>query len=359
MRLKRKVRNILIIILVFLGVLLISLFGVYQYMVSPVSNSKESIVVEIPSGTSSSEIGKILEDKGLIRNHDLFVLYIKLTKQTSLKASTYEFSPNMGLEKIVKILVEGNSYNPDNVTITFKEGLNMRQIATLISNNTTHTYDDVINKMVDPTFIDSLITEYWFLTDEIKNTNIYYPLEGYLFPDTYQFVNKDVTIEEIVKTMLNKMNDVLEEHKEEIKKSTFSIHQLLTLASVVELEGVGEIDRDMIAQVFYNRLDSGWSLGSDVTACYAFKVEIKDCNDNVDYQKYNPYNTRSSQMAGKLPIGPICNPSKNSILGSISPKEHNYYYFVADKYKKVYFTRNEREHLAKIQEIKNKGEWPW
>lgn len=343
----------------FFGCLLIGLFGIYEYQISPVSDSSEKVTLEIPTGTSTKEIGKLLKESGLIRNQDFFVLYVKLNGKSSLKASTYEFSPNMGLEKIVNALVEGNHYNPDNVTITFKEGMNIRQIAILISENTNHTYEEFMAKMTDMEYIDALIDQYWFLTDEIKNEAIYYPLEGYLFPNTYQFQNKDVMIEEIIKTMLDEMDDVLTQDKAKIEKSNFTIHQLLTLASVVELEGVGEEDRDMIAQVFYNRLESGWSLGSDVTACYAFQVDIKNCNDNVDYNKYNPYNTRSSQMAGKLPIGPICNPSLNSILGSISPKDHDYFYFVADKYKKVYFTKTEKEHLAIIQEIKNKGEWPW
>lgn len=360
LRLKTKVKKAIIIFLGGLGGLMLLTAFTWLYLTSPTGKSDKLIVVEIPSGASRKKIGEILKEKKLIRSSNFFYIYINLTGDNNLKASTYEFSKSMGLIEIVNHLVEGNNYNPNNVTITFKEGLNIRQIARLIEEKTNHTYDEVMAKMVDSDFIDSLIKKYWFLTDEIKNENIYYPLEGYLFPDTYQFASKDVTINEIVITMLNQMEKVLNNNKEKIEKNEFSLHELLTLASIVELEGVGEDDRDMIAQVFYNRLNAGWSLGSDVTACYAFKIEIKDCNDNVDYNKYNPYNTRNKTlMAGKLPVGPICNPSSNSILGSISPKNHNYFYFVADKYKKVYFTKNLNEHNKKIQEIKDKGEWPW
>lgn len=359
MRLKKKVKRALIISLAVLGGGLVTVGGVYQYQISPMSKTSEKVTVEIPSGTGTIEIGKILKENDLIHSKNFFVLYLKLTGKSNLKASVYELDKNMNLKEIVGILTEGNNYNPDNVTITFQEGMNVRQIATLISEKTSHSYEEVMDKMQDDIFIDSLIEKYWFLTDEIKNEEIYYPLEGYLFPNTYQFASKDVSIEEIITTMLDEMGKVLKEEEQEIKKSSFTIHQLLTLASIVELEGVNDDDRDMIAQVFYNRLDAGWSLGSDVTACYAFQIDIENCNDNVDYAQYNPYNTRSIEMAGKLPVGPICNPSKNSILGSVMPKEHDYYYFVADKYKNVYFTKTEQEHLAVIDEIKSKGDWPW
>ncbi len=359
LKLKKKVRNTIIIIPIALIALLGILFLVYQYQLSPISKNDDAVIVEIPAGTNTEEIGTILSKNHLIRSKNFFVLYLKLNKINTIKASTYELNENMSLPEIVKIISKGNSYNPDAITITFKEGLNVRQIAQLIADTTNHSYEEVMTVMQDGDFIDRMIDEYWFLTDEIKNSDIYYPLEGYLFPNTYQFMNKEVSIEEIITTMLDEMDQVLTEDQKEISKSNLSIHELLTLASIVELEGVGDTDRDMIAGVFYNRLAAGWSLGSDVTACYAFQVNIDECNDDVDYTKYNPYNTRSSAMAGKLPVGPICNPSKNSILGSISPKEHDYYYFVADKYKKVYFTKTEQEHQQKIAEIKKRGDWPW
>ncbi len=359
LKLKKSVRRTLIIALIILG-LIISGIGVYQYQLSPVGKKDtEVITVEIPSGSGNKKIGQILKDKGLIRSTGAFLVYIKLNGITNLKASTYDLSLNMSLKEIVAILAKGNTYNPNVVRLTFKEGLNIRQVALEIASKTNHSYDEIISKMQDETFIDTLINKYWFLTDEIKDSDIYYPLEGYLFPDTYEFKNKDVSVGDIITRMLDEMDSVLTEDKKEIDKSSFTIHQLLTLASMVELEGVNDEDRDMIAGVFYNRLNAGWSLGSDVTACYGAKVDIKDCNDSIDYNAYTPYNTRNIQMAGKLPIGPICNPSKNSIIGSISPSKHSYYYFVADKYKRVYFTKTEKEHLAKVQEIKNKGEWPW
>ena len=92
----------------------------------------------------------------------------------------------MTLPEIVDTLEAGTKTNPNNIKITFKEGLNMRGIAKVIDENTDNSYDDVMNLLADTEYIDSLINEYWFLAEEIKNSELYYPLEGYLFPNTYE-----------------------------------------------------------------------------------------------------------------------------------------------------------------------------
>ena len=222
--------------------------------------------------------------------------------------------------------------NPNAVIITFKEGINMRKIASLIEENTKHKKEEVFNLLKDQNYLNELINTYWFLTDDIKNPSIYYSLEGYLFPNTYEFSSKDVDLKEIFKKMLDNMEEKLEPYKTQIASSNYNIHQLLTLASIVELEAARSDDRNGVAGVFYNRLKAGWSLGSDVTTYYAIQIDMneRDLYQN-ELESYNAYNTRSSQMAGKLPVGPICIPSKESIDAAINPKSHNYFYFVADK----------------------------
>ena len=145
---------------------------------SAVTKEDTPVIVEIKEGSINS-IGETLYEKGLIRSTLIFKIYVKMNKINNLKASTYELNKNMDLKTIISTLEKGNAYNPDEIRITFKEGLNVRKIAKLIEEETSNTYDDVINLMADSEYIDSLIAKYWFLTDKIKNSKIYYPLEGY------------------------------------------------------------------------------------------------------------------------------------------------------------------------------------
>ncbi len=158
--------------------------------------------------------------------------------------------------------------------------------------------------------------------------------------------------------MLDQTESVLREYKNNISSSRYSVHELITLASVVEKEGIYKDDRNKIASVFYNRLNSGMSLGSDVTTYYAFKIDMgtRDLTYN-ELNTYNPYNTRGPKMEGKLPVGPISNFSKESFEAVINPDSNDYYYFVADKNGKTYFTKTYAEHQKVIKEIKDSGNW--
>ena len=331
---------------------------IYNYELSPVSRDSEKVIVEIKEGSIYS-IGDTLYKEGLIRNTLIFKVYVKVNGVNSLKASTYELDKNMSLKEIIKVLEAGNGYNPDEITITFKEGLNVRKIAKLVEENTNNSYDDFMKLMNDSDFIDKKIDEYWFLTDSIKNSKIYYPLEGYLFPETYAFLNKDVTVEDIVDTMLKEMGKVLEGYKDKIENSEYNIHELMTLASIVELEGASADDRASVAGVFYNRLHDGWVLGSDVTTYYYLKIDDfkQSLNGNKNlYTCDNAYNTRCTSFVG-LPVGPISNPGKESIDAVINYKKHNYYYFVADCNKKTYLNKDAMGHYNTIQKLKNEGNW--
>ncbi|MDE5831115.1 MAG: endolytic transglycosylase MltG, partial [Clostridia bacterium] len=152
-------------------------------------------------------------------------------------------------------------------------------------------------------YIDSLINEYWFLTDDIKNTDIYYALEGYLFPDTYSFDDKDVSVKDIFKVMLDQMEKVLNKYKVDIQTSGHSVHDILTLASIIENEAIHDEDRKDVSSVLYNRLNARMSLGSDVTTYYAFRIEMGERDlYRSEINTYNPYNTRGPNMEGKLPV---------------------------------------------------------
>ena len=348
-------RKIAIIFLI-IGVLLLGTFGFYQYQVSPTDKSSDAKVeVVVKPGMSTSQIASLLKKKYLIRDEFFFKVYMKLNRRDSIKASTYYLSKNMNLDKIVSLLEKGAS-NTD-ISITFKEGKTIKDYAKVISESTNISEEEFLTKMKDTTYLTSLINSYWFLTDAILDSNIYYGLEGYLAPDTYNFKDKDVTVEEVIKTLLDQEEKNLSSYKDALSK--MNIHEVLTLASMAELEGVKDTDRKLIVGVFQNRLSKGMNLGSDVTTYYAFNQAMdKDLTSEM-FNTYNPYNTRSSAMAGKLPVGPICNPSKESILASINPTSSDYYYFVADKNGNVYYTKTSSEHSAKVKELKEKGDWIW
>ena len=356
MKVKRKPKPLLFILIILI-LFVVGVIGGWFYLISPVDkNNKEKIEIEITSGVTSSQIGSLLEEKGLIRNKLLFKIYLKMNKVNNLKASKYTLSKNMSVEEIIKVLVEGNSYNPDEIKITFKEGIRITDYAEEIEKNTNHTALEFLQLMKDREYVKTFIADYWFLTDEILNQDIYYPLEGYLAPDTYHFKNKDVDIRDIVTTMLKQMGKNLETYKNRIEKNP---HYYITMASIIELEGTNTENKEMIAGVFENRLAAKMSLGSDATTYYGLQLPMTSDLTAEQFNSVNAYNTRSATMAGKMPVGPICNPGKNGIAASVNPTKSDYYYFVADKNKKIYFTKTIAEHNQKVAEIKQKGDWIW
>jgi len=355
-RLKPWVKITLIIISVVTLLLVLCCF-IYKLNIRRVSKSEILKEVEITSGHSYLTISELLKENNLIRSELFYKMYIKLHNPESLQAGKYNLSENMSVKQIVNVLSNGSTYNPNVVSLTFKEGINMRKIASIIAENTDNTEDDVYVTLKDENYLNELIKKYWFISDEIKNKNIYYSLEGYLFPDTYS-VNKSDSVKKILELMLNRMNMKLADYKTEIEASIYSTHEILTLASIIELEAASSNDRAGVAGVFYNRLKSGWSLGSDVTTYYAAKIDMSERDlYQSELNDYNAYNTRNSQMAGRLPVGPICIPGLDSISATSNPTNHNYYYFVADKNKKTYFSKTDAEHNSLVAKLKEQNLW--
>ncbi len=355
---KSKLKYIIIGIIIAIIILILGIILWYKLSIKSVSKESSQVEVEIELGSSVNKIGNILKEKDLIKSVQAFKIYTKLNKVTDFQAGKYTLDKNMELKDIVEVLKTGKVFNSNNIQITFLEGKTMRWYADKIEEMTNNTKEDVYNLLENEEYIDNLINKYWFLTDEIKDEDIYYPLEGYLFPDTYMFEGKDVTVEEIFEKLLDETNTKLSKYKEKIENQNMSVHEIITLASVVEMEGVHDEDRKDIASVFYNRLKQNMALGSDVTTYYACKLEVgeRDLYQN-ELNKYNPYNTRGPRMEGKLPIGPISSVGEASIEAVLEPNETSYLYFVADKNGDVYFTRTNNEHLNMVNELKENGLW--
>ena len=348
-----------IILRIILIVIVISMIGLCTYCyinTRPISNKSEEVVFKIKEGSSNKTIAKLLKKEGLIRNDKFFLLYVKIHNVSDIKAGNYEIDKTSSLKEILKILRKGSNAKNE-VTITFPEGKTMRKIAKIIEENTTNDYDDVFNLLKDKEYINKVISKYWFLDSTILDENIYYPLEGYLAPDTYIF-EINASVEDIFEKMLDQTDVILTKNKDNIKKGNYNVHQILTLASMVESEGVTLDDRKKIAGVFINRLNNSMSLGSDVTTYYAQKIELGERDLYLsEITDDNPYNTRSVSNIGKLPVGPICNPSSEAIESVINYTPSDYLFFVADKNMKVYFSKTESEHNQIISDLKDKGLW--
>ncbi|MGN1298978.1 MAG: endolytic transglycosylase MltG [Candidatus Scatovivens sp.] len=355
-----KLAKIIIITIIILIILFLILLFSYKNSLKPVNSEEngQEIILDIPDGYGVSQISKLLKKNNVIKNDLSFKIYLKLNETKSLQAGKYCFNNGReDVKDIIEKLANGEVFKEE-ITITFIEGKNMRNVAKVIAEKTTNTEEDVFSLLEDKEYIDSLIEKYWFLTNEIKDENIYYPLEGYLLPDTYNFENKNVSVETIFNVILNFMDKYLSQYKEEIENSKLTVHQLLTLASMTELEGKSDEDRAKIIGVFYNRINNKMNLGSDVTTYYAFKVDMGERDlTTKEINTYNPYNTRGPNMNGKIPIGPISNPSKSAINATLNRKDTDAYYFVADKNGKVYFTKTYEEHTKKINELKEKDLW--
>ena len=348
-------------ILIILGVLLVLVIGgfvFYNSSLNTFSKGKE-VIVKIETGFSVKSIIKELERKNIVKNANTCYIYAKMNKYDNLQAGSYNINEGLGCKKTLEIIRSGKIID-DSIKITFVEGKRLKYYAKIIAKKYKYTEDEIINKWQDKTYLKTLINKYWFLTDEILDDSIYYALEGYLYPDTYLF-NKEATIEEITEKLLDMMGKYLEEYKDKVKtlsEKVNSMHKVLTLASIIELEGAKSDDRAGIAGVFYNRLNNNWSLGSDVTTYYAARIDFSDRDlRQAEIEEVNAYNTRPAQMAGKLPIGPICSPNIDSIKAVFNPKKNDYYFFVADKNGKTYFTKTNEEHEAKVRELKSKGLW--
>ena len=361
-----KKKGYIILGIIFLIILIAVISAIIWYNVSikqPNKDSSENIgaIVEIKTGTSTKEILKQLKQNGVIKSDFASKIYIALNEVKGLQAGKYSFTGNETLPEVLDILSSGKVMD-ETVTITFLEGKNMRYIASTIAEKTNNTTNDVYKLLEDKEYIASLIDKYWFLTDKIQNPSIYYPLEGYLYPDTYSFENADVDVKTIFEKMLDKMDKVLTKYKnasgEDSEGQEYSGHEVLTITSIVELEGNNAENRAKIARVIYNRLAANMSLGSDVTTYYAIKVDMGERDlYSKEINTYNAYNTRGPNMEGKLPVGPIASVSEESIKAVLNPAEGDYLYFVADKNGDIYFSNTYEQHQETIATLRKKGLW--
>lgn len=310
---KKKFRPLLLLIL-----LLLVGWIYYSYSLNaPVSNQSavEKFIVE--SGWGSSQIGQQLAASGLIRNAYIFQLYVWQNGiVTKLQSGEYFLDKNLSIKQIADILSRGSGETKE-LTLTFIEGWSNQDISAYLKDKgviQAQEFFDVVQKKV------SWWDEYDILESKPRDLD----LEGYLFPDTYR-VFRDASVTDVVRKMLDNLDAKLTSQiRVEIEKQGKTIHQVLTLASIVEKEVSSDKDRKIVAGIFNKRLEAGIALQADSTVNYVTgKSDARASAADLKIDSlYNTYKYRG------LPPGPIANPSLSSIEAVVYSTPSPYFYFL-------------------------------
>lgn len=349
-------RIVKIIIITILTVMIVGGLGGYFYvrhtLSSVDSSSSETVEVTVPIGSSTNDIARILKEKQIIHNDYIFDMYLKLQNVGELQAGHFEFNQTMDADAVVSTLQEGGEpiFEDIDTTITVIEGTNLEEISELIAEKTPFTAEEFMDLVNDETYIASLSEQFPTLLDGLTEVEgLRYPLEGYLFPATYDYIS-GMSLEDLVTQMVSTMNLEFQAIREDLDQTWMTFHQVLTLASIVEREGITDEDRALIAGVFLNRIEAGMPLQSDITVLYALG-EHKELVTLTDLEVDSPYNL---YMHTGLAPGPYNSPSMSSIMATIYPTYTDYYYFVADLgTQEIYYSTNIDDHNALVEQYVN------
>ena len=364
---KKKFRFVRFLVTLLILLALIGVGGFYGYRyaesaLQPVDpSSKQYVKVQIPEGANSQEIGSILEKSGLIKHGLLFTAYVKYKNYSDLKSGYYNLQKSMSTEDLIKALQKGGTPEPQEVVyanLTIPEGFTLEQIAQTVAQlqgdfKEPLTAEAFMAKVQDENFIAQEVAKYPKLLESLpaKDSGVRYRLEGYLFPATYT-IKESTTIESLIDEMLATMDKNLSPHYATIKEKNLTVNELLTIASLVEKEGAKTEDRKLIAGVFYNRLNLGIPLQSNIAILYAEgklgqKISLAD-DVAIDTAINSPYNVYTN--IGLMP-GPVDSPSLDAIESSINQTKSDNLFFVANVQDgKVYFAATKEEHDKNVEE---------
>lgn len=304
--------------------------------------------VKIPSGASISEIADILQDDGIIRSSLVFNAYMSITKKHGLKDGTYALNSHMSYKEIVRTLK--NSENRATVKVTIPEGYTVERIAELLEKNSVCSRSDFLKSA------DSASIDFDFQSEIPDYEKRFYRLEGYLFPDTYEFY-VDSSSDTVVKKMLANFDKRFDDElREKAKKMGMSVDEVVTLASIIQTESSNTSEMRAVSSVFHNRLEKGVNgvkmLQSDATVLYAKNSE-ETSSLSTKEQVAAGYNTY--EVEG-LPAGPISNPGLAAIKAALSPADTSYYFFVSDKEGNYYYAKTYNQHLKNIKKAQKVGQ---
>ncbi|AGL02078.1 endolytic transglycosylase MltG [Desulfoscipio gibsoniae] len=321
--------------LVVLALLLLLGGLVLRNSLMPVNVQKAmEISVSVPQNASTVQIAAILEEEGVIRSARAFRLYARVQGlDGAMKPGVYKLSTAMPVSGIIGMLTKGP---PDRIKITIPEGYTVVQIADLLQQQGIADRDaflQALDRLRQPVFLQQVPVSQW-------------GLEGYLFPDTY-YLGSQTGVDKIVEMMLKNFGQVIEEHDyvRQAEARGLTLHEAVTIASMVEREARVASERPRIAGVIFNRLQLGMPLQIDATVQYALG-ETKEKLLYKDLQVDSPYNT---YKINGLPPGPIANPGWPSMLAVIQPENNNYLYYVAKPDGTHAFSSSLAAHNANVQ----------
>ncbi|HEM6266170.1 TPA: endolytic transglycosylase MltG [Streptococcus suis] len=366
---KRIVSIIMSIVVVALLVTGIAGFMWVKSSLEPVNaKATEAVQVEIPEGSTTLDIGNILVDNKLIKNATVFNYYSKIKSYNNYQSGYYNLYQNMSVDDIAKALQESGTPTPQKEAagkILIVEGYTLAQIAQAVTNNTKtedkndktpFTAEQFMATVTNQEFINRMVAAYpqLFASLPATDSGVIYQLEGYLFPAVYEYAD-DTTIEELVEQMIAAMDTRLQPYYETIAAKNLTVNEVLTLASLVEKEGSTDEDRRNIASVFFNRINAGMPLQSNIAILYAqgkLGQETTLAEDaGIDTNIESPYNIYWT--AGLMP-GPVDSPSVSAIEAVINASTTDYLYFVADVTTgTVYFAKTIEEHDQNVAKYVN------
>ncbi len=320
-------------------------------------DTPDAVMIIIKQGSDTSEIADDLEGKGIINNKFAFKFMSKINGfDGRYKAGTHFVKADMSYDEIMYLL----SKEPQTVRVTFTEGLSYKEVKEKLVKAGVLFDEATLDNMVNN---PALFLDYDFVTQIPKSEGREWLLQGYLFPDTYEF-DMNTNEESIIHTFLNNAKThLIPELYARAKVMGYTMDEVITLASVVEKES-GRLDEmDLVAGVFINRLKAknhgtGNRLESDATINYikaeldpAFKPSLTITAE--DKAIASPYNTYANKG---LPVGPICSPGMDAIRAVLWPAKHGYYYFVSknDGTGASAYAATQNEHFNNVNKYMNK-----
>jgi UPF0755 protein len=334
-----------VIMVLFISVLLA------QYLITGINDmlaigkEKVSVTVEIPKKATSEQVAGILKNAGVIRDANFFVLYSKLTKADgSYRNGSYKIDTNLDYQAIITTL-QSNLNRIDTIKVTIKEGINVLEMAGLLEKQNVCSAKEFLAIANSDQFDSS----YEIIKAISNGKERYYKLEGYLFPDTYDFY-KDEDPKNVVKKLLNNCSKKLTKQiQDKAVAKNMSLDQVMTLASMIQAEAADKEDMYKVSSVFHNRLakevDDLQRLRSDPTTYYPYRTK-----DAVPSDLRSTYKSRYDTYTIKgLPPGPICNPGMDAIDAALNPANTNYLYFCHDKNGKAYYATTNAKHEANLK----------